>query len=215
VPLEPLLPLFHRLDREHFEGSLAATSAPPLALRWSDGRMRRTAGLYRRGRDGAGREFCDIVLSRPLLEALPRQATISTLCHEMIHAWLDRVLGLREVHGPNFRARMAAINAAQAEFQVTVRHRYPLPADSLGPGRWIARCPNCGISSPYRRRLRNLACRFCCERLHGGRWHASCLLQFELVQGDLIKAELGPCELVRNELLQGDLIQGEAPNGLD
>ena len=70
MPLEPLLPLFHRLDREHFEGSLAAISAPPLALRWSDGRMRRTAGLYRRGRDGAGREFCDIVLSRPLLASL-------------------------------------------------------------------------------------------------------------------------------------------------
>jgi predicted SprT family Zn-dependent metalloprotease len=170
--------------------------------------------MYRRGRDGAGREFCDIVLSRPLLETLPRQATISTLCHEMIHAWLDRVLGIREVHGPQFRARMAAINAAQAEFQVTVRHRYPLPADSLGPPRWIARCANCGISSPYRRRLRNLACRFCCERLHGGRWHASCLLQFELVQGELIKAELAQSELGQSELARDELLQGEAPDGL-
>jgi hypothetical protein len=189
VPLEPLLPLFHRLDREHFDGSLAVIGTPLLALRWSDGRMRRTAGLYRSGRDGAGGEFCDIVLSRPLLEALPREATLSTLCHEMIHAWVDRVLGLREVHGPHFRSRMAAINAAQAEFQVSVRHRYPLPADSLGPPRWIARCPNCGTSSPYRRRLRNLACRLCCERLHGGSWDASCLLQFEPFQFELRQGE--------------------------
>ena len=203
MPLEPLLPLFHRLDREHFDGSLAVIAPPLLALRWSDGRMRRTAGLYRRGRDGAGGEFCDIVLSRPLLEALPREATLSTLCHEMIHAWVDRVLGLREVHGPHFRSRMAAINCAQAEFQVSVRHRYPLPADSLGPPRWIARCPNCGISSPYRRRLRNLACRLCCERLHGGRWDASCLLQFERHQFELRQFELGQFELRQGEATSG------------
>jgi hypothetical protein len=176
VPLEPLLPLFHRLNREHFEGALARDGRALVAVRWSDGRLTRTAGLYRHGIDPAGREICEIVLSRPLLEPLPRQATISTLCHEMIHAWIDRVLGAREVHGPQFRARMAAINAAQSDFEVTLRHRYPVPVEAA---RWLARCPRCGVTSPYRRRRSNLACRSCCERHHGGRWHASCLLVFE------------------------------------
>jgi hypothetical protein len=182
VPLEPLLPLFHRLDREHFDGSLVRDGRPLVDLRWSDGRLTRTAGLYRRGRRADGGDLCEIVLSRPLLDPLPRQATLATLCHEMIHAWVDRVLGVREVHGPRFRARMAAINAAQGEFEVSLRHRYPLPGEGEAAP-WRARCPRCGRSSPYRRRRSGLACRLCCERFHGGRWDASCLLVFERAAG--------------------------------
>jgi hypothetical protein len=170
------LPLFHRLDREHFGGSLSPAGRSLAEVRWSDGRLTRTAGLYRRGLQPDGRDLCEIVLSRPLLEPLPRQATLSTLCHEMIHAWIDRVLGVREVHGPRFREQMAAINAAQDDFVVSLRHTYPLP---LEPARWIARCPRCGRTAPYRRRRQGLACRPCCERFHGGRWDASCLLVFE------------------------------------
>ena len=177
VPLAPLLPLFHRLNREHFEGALAPEGQSLVTVRWSDGRMRRSAGLYRFGRDRAGRDLSQIVLSRPLLEPLPQEATTSTLCHEMIHAWIHRVLGVSdEAHGPRFRARMAAINAAQSEFVVSVRHRFPLPAR---PARWIARCPSCGVEAPYRRRVRGVACRLCCERFHGGRWNAACQLVFE------------------------------------
>ena len=116
------------------------------------------------------------MLSRPLLEPLPREATLSTICHEMIHAWLDRVAAVREVHGPQFRARMATINASQTSFEVSLRHRYPVPANA---SRWLARCPTCGISSPYQRRMKGLACKVCCLRFHGGRWNASCLLEFE------------------------------------
>ena len=181
MPLEPLLPLFHRLNREHFEGSLLREQGSPLvAVRWSDGRLTRTAGLYRSGRRPDGSDLCEIVLSRPLLEPLPRQATLSTLCHEMIHCWVDRVLRVREVHGPRFRAHMAHINASQQEFEVSVRHRFPVPQR---PAAWIAHCPRCGLRSPYRRRREGLACRACCERLHGGRWHADCLLQFERAAG--------------------------------
>lgn len=176
VPLEPLLPLFHRLDREHFSGALTPAGRPLVAVRWSDGRLTRTAGLYRRGRRADGSDLCEIVLSRPLLEPLPRQATLSTLCHEMIHAWVDRVLAVREVHGPCFRARMEAINGAQSEFVVSVRHSFPVPREQA---RWIARCPRCDRTAPYRRRRRGLACRLCCERFHGGRWDASCVLVYE------------------------------------
>jgi hypothetical protein len=176
LPLEPLLPLFHQLNREHFEGSLVRDNRPLVALRWSDGRLTRTAGLYRRWSSGAEVLRSEILLSRPLLDPLPRSATLSTLCHEMIHAWVDRVLGAREAHGPNFRARMALINSRQPGFEVSLRHRFPVPARRA---RWLARCPRCGLRSPYQRRREGLACRLCCERFHGGHWHADCLLVFE------------------------------------
>ena len=85
MPLEPLLPLFHRLDREWFDGSLAPAGQRLVDLRWSDGRMRRTAGLYRRGRHPDGRPLCEIVLSRPLLDPLPQEATLSTLPEKPEH----------------------------------------------------------------------------------------------------------------------------------
>lgn len=176
MTLEPLLPLFHQLNREHFEGSLAPAGQTLVSLRWSDRRMVRSAGLYRFGLRPDGGRLSEIVLSQPLLEPLPRAATLGTLCHEMIHAWIDRVLGQREVHGPRFRARMAAINAAQDDFRVSLRHSYPLP---LRAAAWQASCPRCGLQSSYRQRREGLACRACCRRLHGGRWHPSCLLVFE------------------------------------
>ena len=189
MPLEPLLPLFHRLNREHFAGALVRDGRPLVQVRWSDGRLTRTAGYYRRGVAAAERAAAErttaeraaaaeIVLSRPLLEPLPRAALLSTLAHEMIHAWIDQVLRLREVHGPRFRDRMAAINGAQQEFVVSVRHCFPVPA---APARWLARCPRCAVTVPYQRRRQGLACRSCCERWHGGRWDPSCLLVFEPV----------------------------------
>ena len=177
MPLAPLLPLFHRFNREHFDGSLSGPDGISLvSVRWSAGRMRRSAGLYRYGHDRRGTAISEIVLSRPLLEPLPLEATASTLCHEMIHAWVHRVVGVEEVHGPHFRARMARINGAQSEFVLSVRHRFPVPAQ---PPRWLARCPSCGLVSPYRRRREGVACRLCCERFHGGQWHARYQLVFE------------------------------------
>ena len=136
--------------------------------------MTRTAGLYRRGPG-----ICEIVLSRPVLAPLPPEATLSTLCHEMIHAWVDRVQRVKEVHGPQFRARMAQINGAQQDFEVSLRHSYPLPAVVAG---WIAVCPQCGRTSAYRSRRQGLACRHCCEQHNGGRWDARFLLRFERPQ---------------------------------
>lgn len=176
MPIEPLIPLFHRLNREHFGGLLSKGHEPLLALRWSDGRLRRTAGLYRSGLAVASPFGREIVLSKPLLGPLPREATESTLCHEMIHAWVDIVLGAQESHGPHFRARMSAINKAQNRFKLTVRHRFLVPSASP---RWIAFCPKCGFKSPYRRLVNNLACKACCEKHYGGIWHPSCVLRFE------------------------------------
>jgi len=101
-PLEPLPPLFHSLSLEHFDGALKRGGVPLVTLRWSNGHMSRTAGFYRRGKRRDGRELCEIVLSRPLLEPLPSEALLSTLCHGMIHAWVDRLLGVNEAHRPHF-----------------------------------------------------------------------------------------------------------------
>ena len=98
MPLLPLLPLFHRLNREHFDGALAVDGQPLSSVRWSDGRMSRTAGYYRRGPGVGEGRGSEIVLSRPLLEPLPLEATESTLCHEMIHAWIDLVLQIGRAH---------------------------------------------------------------------------------------------------------------------
>ena len=120
MPLIPLLPIFHRLNRQYFDGLLVKDFKPIVSVRWSDGRLRNTAGLYRHGKKSNGKRICEIVLSSPILENLPQSAVESTLCHEMIHAWIDLVLKVKEGHGPNFCARMKAINTSQNQFQVSI-----------------------------------------------------------------------------------------------
>ena len=65
MPLIPLLPIFHRLNREHFASSLVKESKPIVSVKWSDGRLRNTAGFYRHGRKQCGERVCEIVLSIP------------------------------------------------------------------------------------------------------------------------------------------------------
>ena len=176
MSLVPLLPLFHSFNTKYFDGSLANGIHPKVSVRWSDARLRKTAGFYRKSSTGLFTKKSEIVLSRPILANLPSIAIESTLCHEMIHAWIDLVLCVREGHGPNFHARMTAINTAQKRFQVSVRHNFPLP---ISRPKWVAVCPSCGLRSPYQRLVRGVACRQCCNTYHGGGWHASCLLKYE------------------------------------
>ena len=182
MPLEPLLPIFHRLNREYFDGVLTFGSKPILSLRWSDARLRKTAGFYRRGPNVKTLSGAEIVLSKPLLEHLPIAAIESTLCHEMIHAWVDLVLNVEEAHGPNFCKRMEAINSSQTLFQVHLRHSFPVPKS---PPKWSALCPSCGLRFPYQRRVPGVACRQCCNEYHKGSWHKSCLLIYEPVLGEV------------------------------
>ena len=158
MTLVPLLPIFHDFNRKYFNRTLTIASQPKVSVRWSDGRLRKTAGFYRRRTNLLGQSSAEIVLSRPVLEYLPHSATESTLCHEMIHAWIDLVLGLKEGHGPHFHARMDMINSCQDSFQVTVRHKFPLP--KVRP-KWWAVCSSCGKRFPYRRRMSGAACRKC------------------------------------------------------
>ncbi|AAQ00883.1 MULTISPECIES: SprT family zinc-dependent metalloprotease [Prochlorococcus] len=176
MPLIPLLPIFHRFNRDYFDGLLVKDDKPIVSIRWSDGRLRNTAGFYRNGIMAGGKRVCEIVLSSPVLENLPQSALESTLCHEMIHAWIDLVLKVSEGHGPNFHARMKLINSLQKNFQINVRHQFPVPVKLP---KWWGVCPSCGLRSPYKRLVKGVACRHCCETFHGGKWHASCVLIYE------------------------------------
>ena len=176
MTLLPLLPIFHKFNREYFDGLLVKQNVPIVSVRWSDGRLKNTAGFYKRSPSVLGSNGCEIVLSKPVLMNLPLTAIESTLCHEMIHAWIDLILKIREGHGPNFYARMNAINTLQNRFQITVRHNFPIPQKSP---KWLAKCPVCGFSSFYKRLVRGAACKHCCDILYGGKWHSSCLLTYE------------------------------------
>ncbi len=178
MTLVPLLPIFHSLNRKYFDGTLAIGSTPLVAIRWSDGRLKKTAGLYRRGSSVKSANRCEIVLSRPLLENLPQSALQSTLCHEMIHAWIDLVLGLDEGHGPHFRERMGLINSLENQFQVSIRHKFPV---STNLPKWSAVCPSCHIRMLYKRRVTGAACRKCCNLHNGGSWTANYLLKYESI----------------------------------
>ncbi len=179
MPLVPLLPIFHRFNREFFSGSLVKGVTPLVSLRWSDGRLRNTAGFYRTRTNGFFQKSSEIVLSRPILEKMPQRALHSTLCHEMIHAWVDLVLKVHEVHGPNFYERMKLINSMQSQFEITIRHSFPIPRTSP---KWRAICPACGLIVPYKRRMQGVACKACCDNRYGGKWHPSCLLDFVLFE---------------------------------
>ncbi len=152
-------------NRCFFDGAL-----PVLPVRWSK-RLTRSAGLYRRRGNCA-----EIVLSQPILAALSEADLLSTLVHEMIHAWTDWVLNVKEAHGLHFRAKMAEINRAQAEFCISIRHTYPLPERSY---HYLACCLQCGAQRLYRRQHRGLACRICCDRHNEGRWTADFRLVFQ------------------------------------
>ena len=176
MPLIPLLPLFHFFNTEYFEETLTDGIKPLVAVRWSDGKLRKTAGFYRTISKGIFQKDAEIVLSQPLLQHLPKSAIESTLCHEMIHAWIDLILCIKEGHGFNFHQQMKIINASQDEFEITVRHNFPVPRSMP---RWRAICPCCSMTYLYLRKVKGAACKKCCNQFHKGQWHVSCLLSYQ------------------------------------
>jgi len=176
MSLITVLPLFLELNRQYFQNSLIENGVPRVSVRWSDARMRTTAGIYKSKTNFFGVKASEIILSRPVLEHLPKKALMSTLCHEMIHAWIDIVLKIEEAHGPVFHQRMDEINSAQTDFQVTVRHSFPISKRST---KWLAICPSCGKNFFYKRLVKGAACRDCCNNYFGGQWDQKCVLEFQ------------------------------------
>ena len=73
MSLIPVLPLFLKLNRQYFQNSLFEKGVPRVSVRWSDGRMRTTAGIYRRKTNFLGVKSSEIILSRPVLVNFPKR----------------------------------------------------------------------------------------------------------------------------------------------
>jgi len=175
MPVIPLLPLFHRFNSQYFENSLEVNNQPLIKVKWSDNRLKTTAGFYKRKRIN-GLVDSEIILSKPILSKLSTSAINSTLCHEMIHAWVDRILKKNEVHGPNFLEKMNQINEKEKNFRITVRHSFPIERREL---KYIGICQNCGEKFFYRKRIKNIACKKCCVNFFNGSWNKNCLILFD------------------------------------
>jgi len=175
VSVIPLLPLFHKFNSQYFENSLAVNNQPLVKVRWSDNRLKTTAGFYKRKRIN-GHVDSEIILSKPILSKLSISEINSTLCHEMIHAWVDRILKKNEIHGPNFLEKMNEINEKEKYFQISVRHSFPIERREL---KYIGTCQNCGEKFFYRKRIKNIACKKCCVNFFNGSWNKKCLILFD------------------------------------
>ena len=170
----PLLPIFVKFNRLFFENSLIINQEPIVKLKWSDNRLKTTAGIYKR-KTIKGIIISEIILSKPILENLSLNEIHSTLCHEMIHAWVDRILKINEIHGPNFLSKMNEINKKEDAFQISVRHNFPVERKEL---KYIGKCLNCGETYRYRKKIKNIACKKCCNLFFNGSWNQKCLILF-------------------------------------
>ena len=175
MPVIPLLPLFHRFNKQFFGNSLTVRQEPLVKVRWSDNRLKTTAGYYKRKKIN-GVIYSEIILSKPILSKLSHREINSTLCHEMIHAWVDRILNKNEIHGPNFLNKMKEINQKEHNFQISVRHSFPIERREL---KHIGTCQNCGEKFIYRKRIKNIACKKCCKLFFNGSWNKNCLILFD------------------------------------
>ena len=175
MALIPLLPIFHKFNREFFNKTLTNNEQPIVHIKWSDNRLKTTAGFYKR-KIMNGCQYSEIVLSKPILISLSQDHIESTLCHEMIHAWVDHILKKPEIHGPNFINKMNEINKKQNAFKVTIRHNFPVLRRKL---KYSGKCINCGQIYQYRRRVKNIACKKCCDQFYNGHWNRGCLILFD------------------------------------
>ena len=175
MPVIPLLPLFHRFNSQYFENSLTVNNQPLVKVKWSDNRLKTTAGFYKRKRIN-GLVDSEIILSKPILSKLSTSEINSTLCHEMIHAWIDRILNINEIHGINFISKMEQINLQQNNFKVTIKHNFPVLRKEL---KYVGVCLNCGNQYLYRKRMKNIACKKCCNLFFNGLWNKKCLIIFD------------------------------------
>ena len=171
----PLLPIFHKFNTSFFDNSLTINKEPIVQVRWSDNRLKTTAGFYKRKKVN-GILNSEIVLSKPILSNLSLTQIYSTLCHEMIHAWIDRVLNINEMHGPNFLKKMNTINKQQDKFVITIRHNFPVSRKEL---KLKGKCIKCGATYLYRKRVKNIACKKCCDFYFHGLWNKNSLIVFE------------------------------------
>ena len=71
---------------------------------------------------------------------------------------------------------MIDINTLQNNFQISIKHNYPVIRNEL---KYKGQCINCGEVFMYRKRVKNLACKKCCVHFFNGVWNQKCLIKFE------------------------------------
>jgi len=175
VAVIPLIPIFHKFNKLFFENTLTINNEPIVKLKWSDNRLKTTAGFYKRIKTNEIIQS-EIILSKPVLANSELKNIYSTLCHEMIHAWVDRVLQINEIHGVNFINKMEQINLQQNNFKVTIKHDFPVFRKEL---KYVGVCLNCRNQYLYRKRMKNIACKKCCNLFFNGLWNKKCLIVFD------------------------------------
>lgn len=138
-PSVSVVDLFRRYNAKHFWGSLNGTF-----VEFST-RMTSCAGTCTfRGRAGG----CRIALSEPLLKFRPRSDLLSTLLHEMIHAYLFLTKGVMQRdgpdgHGPIFLSHAARINLAErGRVNITPYHTFRDEVALYQTHHWV--CRRCG-----------------------------------------------------------------------
>ena len=86
------------------------------------------------------------------------------------------ILKKHEIHGPNFLKKMNEINKKEKNFQISVRHSFPIERREL---KYVGTCQNCGEKFFYRKRIKNIACKKCCVKFFNGSWNKKCLILFD------------------------------------
>eukprot|EP00177_Eucheuma_denticulatum_P004796 GFKZ01008710.1.p1 GENE.GFKZ01008710.1~~GFKZ01008710.1.p1 ORF type:complete len:734 (+),score=74.40 GFKZ01008710.1:359-2560(+) len=138
-PFVDIHQLFTLYNQKHFNSTLKRTY-----VEYST-RMTLCAGTCTFKGPHAG---CRIALSEPLLKYRPRSDLLSTLLHEMIHAYLFETEGVAvrdgpDGHGPRFMSHANRINRAESgKVSITPYHSFTDEVDLYRVHHWT--CNRCG-----------------------------------------------------------------------
>jgi predicted SprT family Zn-dependent metalloprotease len=127
--------IFDHFNMTYFDGKLTR-----MKVRWSN-KMTLCAGQFQWGKNDL-QHGSEIVLSEPLLKLRPKNDTLNTLVHEMIHAYLH-VTKQRDDsdHGKLFMLWRDAINNAEGT-KITIYHTFHDEVDYYRQHVWA--CDKCG-----------------------------------------------------------------------
>ena len=91
MSLIPLLPVFHKFNRQFFDQSLTTNREPLVKVRWSDNRLKTTAGFYKR------KQLKGVIDSEIILEAFGQSDWIVAASYfSNVLAQIGSVLGRGE-----------------------------------------------------------------------------------------------------------------------